>query len=52
MPEAQLKELARIAGTIEAAWPSASPKTRDGLELMRKGIADTRKHLGLEQAGQ
>jgi hypothetical protein len=52
MPEAQLKELARIAGTIETAWPSASPKTRDGLELMRKGIADTRKHLGLEQAGQ
>lgn len=50
MPEARIRELTRISDTVEAAWPSASPKTREGLELMRKAIADTRKHSGLAQS--
>jgi hypothetical protein len=45
MPKATVNELARIADAVEAAWPSASPKTRAGLELMRKANADTRKHF-------
>ncbi len=50
MSEARIRELTRISDTVEAAWPSASPKTREGLELMRKAIADTRKHSGLAQS--
>jgi hypothetical protein len=52
MPEARLSELTRIAEAVEAAWPSSGPKTREGLELMRKAIADTRKHFGLEQGSR
>jgi hypothetical protein len=48
MPKARLSELTRISEAVEAAWLSASPKTREGLVLMRTAIADTRTHFGLE----
>ncbi len=43
--EQNLRRLASITASIDAAWPQASPKTREGLELMRKAIADTRGHF-------
>jgi hypothetical protein len=48
LPKARITELARLAAAIEAASPAASPKTREGLELMRTAIRDTRKQFGLE----
>ena len=45
---ARRKELARIANAVETAWPSANPKSREGLGLMRRAIADTQDHLKRE----
>jgi hypothetical protein len=42
---ARRKELTRIADVVDSAWPAASPKARDGLELMRKAIDDTQEYL-------
>ena len=50
--EARIQELTRISDAVEAAWPSAGPKTREALELMRTAIADTRKHSGLKEGGR
>ena len=41
LSSARRKELTRIANLVESARPAANPKARDGLELMRRAIADT-----------
>jgi hypothetical protein len=41
----QVSELARIDAAIDAAWPAAGPKSREGMQMMRKTIADLRSHF-------
>jgi hypothetical protein len=51
LSSARLKELTRIANCVESARPAANPKARDGLELMRRAIADTQSFES-EKAGR
>jgi hypothetical protein len=51
LSSARRKELTRIGNVVESTWPAANPKTRAGLELMRKAIADTQSFES-EKAGR